>query len=598
MAGICEGRVVIVTGAGRGIGREHALEFARQGADVVVNDLGSELDGRGASSGPASDVAEEVRALGRRALVNGDDVADEVGARTLIDATVEEFGRLDVLVNNAGILRDRMLFNMSFEEWDAVMRVHLRGTFGPAHFAAVHWRERAKAGEAVDARLINTTSPSGIYGNVGQANYGAAKAGIASFTVIAAMELAPYGVTVNAIAPAAATRMTIPLQRPGASTAPEGEFDPRSPDNIAPLVVWLGSAESAGVTGRVFNVRGGQISVAEGWRSGPAAHRDRRWDPAELGPVVTEPRRVGAAQCQHGGRAHPGQGGLAVPLNLSAIGAVSDPIERTWTSKDALLYAVAVGAGSPDVTSELAFTTENSYGVEQAVLPTYVVLLGAGGGFRDIGTFNPAMLVHAEQSVELHQPLPVEGRVLVTGELVDILDKRSGALVVSESRAVDAESGAPVFTARSSAFIRGEGGFADGASTPRSPAPDAPPVPERAPDHEVTFPTLPQQALLYRLCGDRNPLHSDPSFAARAGFDRPILHGLCTYGFAGRALLHALCDGDPTRFRSMAGRFTSPVWPGESLTTSMWVDGDVAAFKTTSSSGAVVIDRGRCGFVA
>jgi acyl dehydratase len=286
-----------------------------------------------------------------------------------------------------------------------------------------------------------------------------------------------------------------------------------------------------------------------------------------------------------------------MPLNLSAIGSTSEPIERTWTSKDALLYAVAVGAGSPDVTRELAFTTENSHDVEQRVLPTYVVLLGAGGGFRDIGTFNPAMLVHAEQSIELHGPLPVEGRVSVTGELVDILDKRSGALIVSESRAVDATTGDPVFTARSSAFIRGEGGFAgEGGSTPRKPAPDAPVVPERAPDHEVTFTTLPQQALLYRLCGDRNPLHSDPTFAARAGFDRPILHGLCTYGFAGRALLQALCDGDPARFLSMAGRFTSPVWPGESLTTSIWVDGDTAAFRTTSSSGAVVIDKGRCGF--
>ena len=294
MAGICEGRVVIVTGAGRGIGREHALEFARQGADVVVNDLGSEVDGTGASTGPASDVAEEVRALGRRALVSGDDIASEEGARRLIDSTVEEFGRLDVLVNNAGILRDRMLFNMSFEEWDAVMHVHLRGTFGPAHFAAVHWRQRAKAGETLDARLINTTSPSGIYGNVGQANYGAAKAGIAAFTVIAAMELAPYGVTVNAIAPAAATRMTIPLARGASAPASEGSFDPRSPDNIAPLVVWLGSPESAHVTGRVFNVRGGTISVAEGWRAGPSAQRERRWDPAELGPVVTD--LVGRAQ--------------------------------------------------------------------------------------------------------------------------------------------------------------------------------------------------------------------------------------------------------------------------------------------------------------
>jgi NAD(P)-dependent dehydrogenase (short-subunit alcohol dehydrogenase family) len=284
---LCDGRVVVITGGGRGIGREHALEFARRGANVVVNDLGAEVDGTGTSIGPAQEVVDEIRAIGRRAVVNGDDIADEAGAERLIASALDEFGRLDVLVNNAGILRDRMLVNMTFAEWDEVIRVHLRGTFGPSHVAARHWRERAKAGEAVDARIVNTTSPSGIYGNVGQANYGAAKAGIASFTIIAAMELARYGVTVNAIAPAAATRMTIPLRGNDRSLAPPPDaFDPSAAENIAPIVVWLGSRESAGITGRVFNVRGGRISVAEGWRSGPSATRDRRWDPAELGEVI------------------------------------------------------------------------------------------------------------------------------------------------------------------------------------------------------------------------------------------------------------------------------------------------------------------------
>jgi NAD(P)-dependent dehydrogenase (short-subunit alcohol dehydrogenase family) len=303
VSGLCEGRVVVITGAGRGIGREHALEFARQGADVVVNDLGAEVDGTGSSSGPAQEVAEEVRSLGQRAVVNGDDIATEEGAERLIRSAVEELGGLDVLVNNAGILRDRMLVNMSFAEWDDVIRVHLRGTFAPTHFAASYWRERAKAGDDVDARVINTSSPSGIYGNVGQANYGAAKAGVASFTIITAMELARYGVTVNAIAPGAATRMTIPLREARGAAPPEVKdgFDPSAPDNIAPLVVWLGSAESREITGRVFNVHGAHISVAEGWRPGPSASQDHRWDPATLGTVIpglvadaVPPRRMAA----------------------------------------------------------------------------------------------------------------------------------------------------------------------------------------------------------------------------------------------------------------------------------------------------------------
>jgi NAD(P)-dependent dehydrogenase (short-subunit alcohol dehydrogenase family) len=275
-----------VTGAGRGIGREHALAFARHGAKVVVNDLGAEVDGRGSSDGPAGEVVDRIRADGGEAIANGEDVADWAGARRLVDAAIEAFGDLHVLVSNAGILRDRMLVNMEEAEWDDVIRVHLKGTFAPARWAAVHWREQAKAGRANQARLITTSSSSGIYGNVGQTNYGAAKAGIAAFTVIAAKELERYGVTVNAIAPGARTRMTEDLG--GARVAPPGDFDPRSPENVAPLVVWLGSERSAGVTGRVFNVAGGRISVAEGWRAGPGLDKGARWDPEELSSVVPD----------------------------------------------------------------------------------------------------------------------------------------------------------------------------------------------------------------------------------------------------------------------------------------------------------------------
>ena len=301
--GINDGRIVVITGAGRGIGREHALEFASQGAKIVVNDLGAEVDGTGSSAGPAGQVVDEIRGMGAEAVANGDDVSDYEGAGRLIQTAIDTFGGLDVLVNNAGILRDRMLVNMTIEEWDAVIRVHLRGTFAPMRHASEYWRNRSKAGETNDARIINTTSPSGIYGNVGQTNYGAAKAGIASMTIIAAMELGRYGVTVNAIAPAALTRMTENLGMGAASAAkkPE-EFDALDPGNIAPLVVWLGSPESAAITGRVFNVMGGNITVAEGWVAGPGVYKDDRWDPAELGGVIPDLVAKAAPNANMGGR--------------------------------------------------------------------------------------------------------------------------------------------------------------------------------------------------------------------------------------------------------------------------------------------------------
>jgi len=286
MTGICEGRVAIVTGAGRGLGRAHALELARQGAQVVVNDLGCELDGTGGGTGPAGEVVDEIRAAGGEAVANGDDVADFDGAGRMVATALDAFGRLDAVVNNAGFVRDRMFANVAEDEWDAVVRVHLKGHFAVARHAAAHWRDQAKAGVAVDGRIINTSSGAGILGSVGQAAYSAAKGGIATLTLVQAAELGRYGVTANALCPAARTRMTEGVFTEMMAEVEGGAFDEMAPENVSPLVAWLASPASAHVTGRVFEVEGGKVGLATGFMHGPTVDKGARWEPDELTDVI------------------------------------------------------------------------------------------------------------------------------------------------------------------------------------------------------------------------------------------------------------------------------------------------------------------------
>lgn len=291
---ICDGRVVIVTGAGRGLGREHALEFARQGASVVVNDLGVAQDGSDPSDTPAQQVVDEIVALGGAAITSSHDVSDWDAAGEMVQSAIDVFGGLDVVVNNAGIVRDRMFVNSEQSEWEAVLKVHVMGHAAPARHAAAYWRARSKAGKSVDARIINTSSGAGLMGSIAQAAYSAAKGAIASLTLVQAAELGRIGVTANALAPAGRTRMTEEAFKDMMAEVGEGAFDAMDPANVSPLVAWLGSTQSAEVTGRVFEVEGGIIGIAEGFNHGPRVDKGARWDPAEIGPVVAELLREAA----------------------------------------------------------------------------------------------------------------------------------------------------------------------------------------------------------------------------------------------------------------------------------------------------------------
>ncbi|MDW8360968.1 MAG: SDR family NAD(P)-dependent oxidoreductase [Myxococcales bacterium] len=563
-----DGKVVIVTGAGQGLGRAHALLFASRGAKVLVNDLGGTHTGEGRSSAAADRVVEEIRAAGGTAVANYDSVED--GAR-IVQAALDAFGRIDVVVNNAGILRDVSYAKMTDADWDLVYRVHVRGAHAVTHAAWPHLREQ-KYG-----RIVFTSSAAGIYGNFGQVNYAMAKLGLVGMMHALAIEGRKNNVLVNAIAPIAGSRMT-------ETVLPRELVEALRPEYVSALVAWL-CHESCEETGGLFEVGGGFFAKlrwnrTEGvtWRIGrtitPEMVRDQ-WKRIVDFSKSTFPSSVAESMAPilRNVEAGPSRGGNQYIDVDEALGWEAPPVRSSYDERDVALYALGVGAGA-DATDprELGLVYEMHGGgfhplpTMTAAIAVQQIMKAAMEGRQAPGLrFGLDRILHGEQYTEVLFPLPPRATLEHRAKIKAIWDKGKGAVVVNEVRSYD-EQGELVAINEVSTFVRGAGGWGG----ERGPAGESADPPERAPDAVVREATSPDQALLYRLSGDVNPLHVDPGFARAFGFERPILHGLCTFGFAGRHLIRAFCGGDPRLLRSIRVRFAEPVYPGETLVTEMW----------------------------
>ncbi|XP_077572261.1 peroxisomal multifunctional enzyme type 2 [Stigmatopora nigra] len=601
MSLLFDGRVVLVTGAGGGLGKEYALAFAERGASVVVNDLGADTKGGGKSSAAADKVVEEIRAKGGKAVANYDSVEE---GEKLVQAALDAFGRIDIVVNNAGILRDRSFVRTSDLDWDLIQRVHLRGSFLVTRAAWNHMKNQ-KFG-----RIIMTASAAGIYGNFGQANYSAAKLGLLGLSNTLAIEGRKYNIHCNTIAPVAGSRLTETVMPPDLVAALKPEY-------VAPMVLWL-CHEQCQENGGLFEVGAGWIGKLRWERTQGCITRQKnqpmtpevvrdQWDKVCDFTDSTKPTSIqeslqsvvsvlSKVESEQGVTTSSTSAPVASPTPgtnpTAAVGLKLPPTTFTFSHTQCILYALGVGMSTKDP-DHLRFLYEGH--PDFGSLPTFGVIPSQAammeGGLSSLPGFNIDLtqVLHGEQYLELYKPLPTSGQLTSKATIADILDKGSGAIILLDVKTYNGDE--LLCFNQFSVFVVGAGGFG-GKRTSEKAKPLVPP-PQRAPDAVLVDSTTNDQAALYRLSGDWNPLHIDPSFAAMGGFQAPILHGLCSFGFAARHVLKHFAGNDPSKFKAIKVRFVKPVMPGQSLQTEMWKEGSRVHIQCkVKETGALVLSGG------